>query len=103
MGSDNIAENFRTTSDWAWPEPPYEAERFDYYEATTVEPFQNMTRAQFETMVITLRKEMEILNRELKSKQIVIDIKTKEAERAKRAIDYMLDSAALVTMVMEGE
>ena len=78
------------------------AELFDYYEPTTVEPFQDMTRAQLEAMVITLQKEKEILNRELKSKQIVIDIKTKEAERAKRAIDHMLDSAALVQMVMEG-
>ena len=80
----------------------HELEEFDYYEATTVEPFQDKTRAQLEAMMITLRKEMEILNRELKSKQIVIDIKTKEAERAKRAIDHMLDSAALVQMVMEG-
>ena len=79
-----------------------EPQRFDYYEATTVEPFQDKTRAQLEAMVITLRKEKEILDRELKSKQIVIDIKTKEAERAKRAIDHMLDSAALVQMVMEG-
>lgn len=80
---------------------PQEAERFDYYEATPTEPFQDKTRVQLEAMVITLRKEKEILNRELKSKQIVIDIKTKEAERAKRAIDHMLDSAALVQMVME--
>jgi len=80
---------------------PAEPELFDYYEATTFEPFQDMTRAQLEAMVITFRKEKEILERELKSKQIVIDIKTKEAERAKRAIDHMLDSAALVSMFLK--
>ena len=77
------------------------SEPFDYYEATTVEPFQDKTRAQLEDMVVTLRKEKEILERELKSKQIVIDIKSKEAERLKKAFDFMLDSATSVSMFLK--
>ena len=83
------------------PEP----QEFDYYEAIRApapnDLLQNKTRAQLQTMVITLQKEKEILNRELKSKQLVIDIKTKEAERMKRALDTLLDSAALVNMFLE--
>ena len=45
---------------------PAEPERFDYYEATTLEPFQDLTRAQLEVMVITLRKEKEIVVAERK-------------------------------------
>ena len=78
-----------------------EPERFDYYEATMFEPFQNITRAQLEAIVITLRKEKEILERELKSKQIVIDIKTREAERLKHAIDFMLDGATSASMFLK--
>jgi len=63
---------------------PQEAESFDYYEFTPVDRLSNKTRAQLESMVITLRKEKEILERELKSKQIVIDIKTKEHLRYHR-------------------
>jgi len=92
-------------------------EAFDYYEITTpplltsgVKPedtclnaIQNKSRPQLEAQVRKLTKEVEILNRELKSKQLVIDIKTKEAERMKQALDTLLDSAALVNMVLERE
>ena len=80
---------------------PAEPERFDYYEATEVEPFQDMTRAQLEAMVLCLRKEKEILERELKSKQIVIDIKTRESEQLKKAVDFMLDAAATASMFLK--
>jgi len=76
-------------------------EAFDYYEATTVEPIQNKSKAQLEAQFRKLTKEVEILNRQLKSKQIVIEIKTKEAERMKQALDTLLDAAALVNMVLE--
>jgi len=47
------------------------SESFDYYAETIVKPsFPDMTRGQLEAIVITLRKEKEILERELKAAEL---------------------------------
>ena len=74
-----------------------------YYETVPVTDLTSMTREQLKIRISDLQKEKEILNRELKSKQIVIDIKSKQAERLSNIVKLFLDTAALGTMIMEGK
>ena len=71
-----------------------------YWNPIPPESVDGKSMEQLKAMVNTLEKEKEILNRELKSKQIVIDIKTKEAEKLNRVVKLLLDTAALASMVL---
>lgn len=77
---------------------PEQTEKFDYYEASIMPDLSEKSREQLETLVNDLQKEKEILNRELKSKQIMHDIKTKEL-RAHRETLKAIESILTVFRV----
>ena len=79
---------------------PAEPERFDYYKATTLEPFQDKTRDQLETELITRRKEMDIKDRRIRELESANHILAKEAEQLKKAVDFMLDAAVTASMFL---
>lgn len=56
---------------------------------------------QLKDRIDYLEKDKEILERQLKSKQIVIDIKTKEAKNLKHVVDLLLDAASLASMAVK--
>jgi len=72
-----------------------------YYQATQPMSVDGKSKEQLERMVRGLKCQVDILNGELKSKQIVIDIKTREAENLKHVVDLLLDAAALANMAMK--
>jgi len=77
-------------------------EQFDYYEATAMPDLTGKTKEQLETLVSDLQCQIDILNRSLKEKQLTLDIKTREAEKAMRVVEFFMDTAAMGKMILEG-
>lgn len=81
---------------------PDQAERFEYYKAIERDPTKDKTREQLETMIQGLTKQIEILKRELKSKEIMFDIRTREL-RATRGIVKAIENILTVFRLENGE
>jgi len=74
----------------------------EYYQETKIPDLTGKTKEQLEQMIRDYYMERDMLTRSLKETQLTLDIKAREAERAMRAVEFFVNTAAIGKLILEG-